>query len=427
MDDWRGQRGRGSGGGRGRGRGSGRGRGRGGRRGGRTWGRGSDGTLGNEPELTLGFGELQALENKTSDEIILQLTSSRCFPATEYLLNQQSVMEDHWIVLIVSIVTKACDCSSKEDLLKLLNLLRGSSFLNLQLRPYLNKLSANSSPPCDVAVFLRSVVKIMSELLRRFPSCYADLPVPDLYCGTKRLSDTGQLADGALVREVDELMKLRSEKAEELKRKEEEERQKRKPRRDGEMLIRNICMFVFLVYSCTDEISRYFLAEMNDDLDPPGNFRWLSVVPTQEDILSEGRPFLRRNKIDGSYNDVEHYLDVQFRLLREDFMRPLREGMAQLLERMGSARIDSLQSLQDIRVYSNVQLLYTECNSNGIHYQIKFDNSKLRHVRWENSKRLIFGSLMCLSKDKFESFVFATVANRDLKELKQVRLYDLSF
>ena len=236
MDYWRGQRGGGSGGGRGRGRGSGRGRGREGRRGGRTRGRGGDGAPRNQPEpITLGFGELQALENKSSDEIILQLTSSRFFPATEYLLNQQSVMEDHWIVLIVSIVTKACDCSSKEDLLKLLNLLRGSSFLNMQLRPYLNKLSVDSLPPCDVGVFLRSVVKIMSELLRRFPSCYADLPVPDLYCGTKRLSDTGQLADGALIRGVDELMKLRSEKASELKRKEEEERQKRKPRRDGEM------------------------------------------------------------------------------------------------------------------------------------------------------------------------------------------------
>ena len=155
MDDWRGQRGRGSGGGRGRGRGGRRGRGREGRRGGGTLGRGGDGTPRNQPELILGFGELQALENKTSDKIILQLTSSRCFPATEYLLKQQSVMEDHWIVLIVNIVTKACDCSSKEDLLKLLNLLRVSSFLNLQLRPYLNKLSANSLPPCDVSVQAR--------------------------------------------------------------------------------------------------------------------------------------------------------------------------------------------------------------------------------------------------------------------------------
>ena len=156
---------------------------------------------------------------------------------------------------------------------------------------------------------------------------------------------------------------------------------------------------------------------MNDDVNPPEDFRRLSVVPTQKDMLSGERPFLRRNKIDGSYNDVEHYLDVQFRLLREDFVRPLREGIAQLLERLGSAKIDAYQ---DIRLYSDVRMLYPVCTSNGIHYRIKFDNSKLRHVRWENSKRLIFGSLMCLSKDNFDSFLFATVANRELWNIRQV-------
>ena len=132
------------------------------------------------------------------------------------------------------------------------------------------------------------------------------------------------------------------------------------------------------------------------------------------------RPFLRSNKTDGSYNDAEHYLDVQFRLLREDFVRPLREGIAKLLERIGSAKIGALQ---DIRVYKDVRLLYPICTTDGLRYRIKFDNTRLRNVRWENSKRLIFGSLMCLSKDKFESFVFATIANRDPKELKQVSFH----
>ena len=166
-----------------------------------------------------------------------------------------------------------------------------------------------------------------------------------------------------------------------------------------------------------------FLAGENDDLNPPDDFRDLSVIPTQEDILTGERPFLRRNKVDGSYHDAEHYLDVQFRLLREDFVRPLREGIAKLLERIGSAKIGALQ---DIRVYKDVQLLYPVCTSNGLQYKVKFDNTNLRKVRWENSKRLIFGSLMCLSKDKFDSFVFATVANRDLKDLKQVIEFSIS-
>ena len=160
------------------------------------------------------------------------------------------------------------------------------------------------------------------------------------------------------------------------------------------------------------------LVIVNDAENPPDDFRSLSVVPTQADILTGERPFLRRNIVDGSYNNAEHYLDVQFRLLREDFVRPLREGIAKLLERIGSAKIGALQ---DIRFYKDVKLLYPVCTSDGLQYKIKFDNSKLRNVRWENSKRLIYGSLMCLSKDKFESFVFATVTNRDVKELKQVR------
>lgn len=226
-------RGRGGGGARGGGRGGGWGGGRGGRGGGRG-GRGGEGSSRNQRPVRLGFKALQDLETKTPDEIILDLTSSRCFPATESLLTEQTFMKDDWIVLIVSIVSKACDCSSKEYLLKLLNLLPNSVFFNLHLRPHLNRLSASRMPPSDVAVFLRNVVKIMNELLRRYPNSYADLPVSDLYCSTTMLSGTGQLEDDALVNDVEELMKLRSEKAEELKKKEEEKQHRRKPRRDGE-------------------------------------------------------------------------------------------------------------------------------------------------------------------------------------------------
>jgi len=88
----------------------------------------------------------------------------------------------------------------------------------------------------EVATFLSNVVRIMKELLRRFPNSYFDLPVPDLYCGTKILSDTGKLTDGTLVEEVEELFRLRNQKAEELKKQEEEKQHRRKPRRDGEKI-----------------------------------------------------------------------------------------------------------------------------------------------------------------------------------------------
>ena len=213
----------------GRGRGFGRGRGRGGGR-----GRDEDGAQGHNPrQIRLGFKALQELDTKTPDEIILDLTSSRCFPATEFLLNQQLAMKDDWVVLTVSIIAKACGCSSKEFLIKLLNLLPKSLFLTVYLRTFLNRLSACRMPSTEVATFLRNVLRIMKELLRIFPNSYADLPVSELYCGIRMFSDTQQ-PDRALEAEGEELMKLRSQKADELKKVEEEKQLRRRPRRDGE-------------------------------------------------------------------------------------------------------------------------------------------------------------------------------------------------
>ncbi|GBP30882.1 NFX1-type zinc finger-containing protein 1 [Eumeta japonica] len=51
----------------------------------------------------------------------------------------------------------------------------------------------------------------------------------------------------------------------------------------------------------------------------PDDFRTLSLFPGTEDLL-KNRPFVRPNIIDGSYESVEHYLDVQFRLLQRTAM-----------------------------------------------------------------------------------------------------------
>ena len=215
----------------------GRGRGRGrGWRGGRARGRGGQSGEGRPYQVRLGFKALEELDTKAPDEIVLDLTSTRCFPATELLL-QQSGMKDDMVVLITSILAKACACSSKEFLIKLLNLLPKSPFLAL-LRTFLNRISASRMPATNMATFLNNVIKIMNELLRRFPNCYADLPVAELYCGVMFLSETEQI-DGnqvdrnSLLKDAEELFKLRTQKAEDLKKREEEKQSRRRPRRDG--------------------------------------------------------------------------------------------------------------------------------------------------------------------------------------------------
>ena len=155
--------------------------------------------------------------------------------------------------------------------------------------------------------------------------------------------------------------------------------------------------------------------------EPPQNFRQLSVIPQLSDLCSS--PFLRENITDRKFRDLDHYLDVQFRLLREDFVIPLRNGIKQLWK--GSHHLDTnpaikIRRTNDVPVYHDVKVLYPVCSKKGLVYRIMFDLShpKVKRVNWERSKRLKFGTLVCLSSDEFNTLVFATVENRDVKGLK---------
>lgn len=58
------------------------------------------------------------------------------------------------------------------------------------------------------------------------------------------------------------------------------------------------------------------------------DYRQMNIFPDKSDILNDHSPFIRKNIVEGKYvGGVDHYLDVQFRLLREDFIRPLRNSI----------------------------------------------------------------------------------------------------
>ena len=147
--------------------------------------------------------------------------------------------------------------------------------------------------------------------------------------------------------------------------------------------------------------------------EPPEPFTELSILPTLEEMwMRSQKVFLRTNKIKGGYSNWGHYFDVQFRLLREDFIRPLREGISDYYY-MG-------RGTGDIREYEGAKVLNPVCLNTGIGFQVRFDVSKLSRVNWEHSKRLIFGSLLCFSNDNFnQCMLFATVVKRDDKLIKE--------
>ena len=155
---------------------------------------------------------------------------------------------------------------------------------------------------------------------------------------------------------------------------------------------------------------------------PPENFRDLETVPTVETIHSEETIFLRKNKVKGAYDNVDHYLDVQFRLMREDFFGPLRDGIKQYLLLKNNQKNGHID---DLRIYQKVYILYSLCTLNGIAHKVSFDALRLP-INWGQSKRLLYGSLVCLTPDDFQTIYFATVINRNIYELKE-GMVDLLF
>eukprot|EP00061_Rhincodon_typus_P008807 g31748.t1 len=145
-----------------------------------------------------------------------------------------------------------------------------------------------------------------------------------------------------------------------------------------------------------------------------GNFRHLSVFPSSRDMAGAGEPGpLPPNKVEGAYPSTRSYLDTHFRLLREDFVKPLREDLATYL----APRSRFLQSSPGLRVYSNVQVLHPVCQWEGVTYKTRFDQP--RRAGWLTPKRLQKGSLVCLLATDCREIFFASVAKSDAKWLSQ--------
>ncbi|XP_059472673.1 NFX1-type zinc finger-containing protein 1-like [Neocloeon triangulifer] len=160
---------------------------------------------------------------------------------------------------------------------------------------------------------------------------------------------------------------------------------------------------------------------------PPNDFREISIYPTFEDVINPQRPFLRPNVINGPYFDVEHYLDTQYRLLREDFVRPLREGVQDILKGTDSKKCESLS----VRVYKDVQFIKYVKEIDGTRVLnegtlLCFDTStnsrRFERTNWEQTKKFMHGALLCFTRNCFQTLLFATVSSRDVKFLRQKQI-----
>ncbi|KAL3990928.1 AAA domain family protein [Acanthocheilonema viteae] len=164
----------------------------------------------------------------------------------------------------------------------------------------------------------------------------------------------------------------------------------------------------------------------NDGIEPPEDFRTLSVYATSNDILQPVQPYIRRNIIRGNYSCQEHYLDVQFRLMREDLVGPLRDGIKLWREQKGkesflSYAVDACEEL-DILIVRGVTVEGAQLKrSTGeiIRYVIfqPMDTDSL----W--TSRLKYGQLITMSSDGFQNeALLATIVEKDSDDFSKGKL-----
>ena len=329
--------------------------------------------------------DLKTLKEKDYTEVVHTLNASMARFKFFLRSEEKQHNSDDFIFDLTCTLAIVCDAPANENTNKILAALKGSAFFGSKIPCLLDRVqkakTAISDPESQRRV-IECLIKVFKKYLMHLPSSYADPPY-DLLRET--LDQTNIDGKDELKNQLDDF----------------------KQRRDN------------IIKAEREKHGRRYTNKAGQK--PPNDFRDMPICPTNKEIKSQERPFLRKNIKKGRYEDVEHYLDVQFRLLREDFLEPLREGINEITHNVPRGQRNQL-----MKCYQGVRIVGKEFTFSGINHKVTFDVSKFGMTNWAHSKRLIFGSFLCLSKDNFETMLFATVANRDPKDLEKGKL-DIRF
>lgn len=136
----------------------------------------------------------------------------------------------------------------------------------------------------------------------------------------------------------------------------------------------------------------------------------MNVQPRPPDLFTESESvFFRPINLVGPYYSSGEYKDIHFRLLMEDFQRPLRQDIQRLKQRnklmanrFKNIRIaagNSTEESVDIEVKSNKTLL------------VPIQANRLEDIDWNDREIFLTGSLLILSPDDFRTIKCAKVVD----------------
>ncbi|NWH37090.1 ZNFX1 protein, partial [Chloropsis hardwickii] len=332
----------------------------------------------------IGYKFLESLLEKDPSEVVIILASSS---GLKELLSQ-TTMNRNFVQLICQVLRRACSSQmDRQRVQHILGVVKESNFLKVCLPQYVSDTVTEVVPAVrhEYPEHINNIILLLQHLISTFPASSVQkvsilLTVLTASIDSLRTSGVGITEETEKnLNKVQMLMQHLQEK-----------------RREG-TLRADKCRFM-------------------QPQDGQGSYRFMSIYPTYDEIHGNEKPFLRPNFVFGRYESTSIYLDTHFRLLREDFVRPLREGIMEVLQNLQDRNLRK-KKFDDIRIYFDARIIVPRCTSSGIAYRVQFDTKPLMFVQWQNSKRLLYGSLVCMSQDHFQTFLFATVSNRNAADL----------
>lgn len=144
------------------------------------------------------------------------------------------------------------------------------------------------------------------------------------------------------------------------------------------------------------------------------DFCLIPAFPTPEDIFLEPVWELKPNVVSGRYRSDAAYLDTHFRLLREDLVKPLRDGISAQFT-LQDHFSGSEKARRGLLLYQSVSLVEVGTSFSGTTYLARY-SSKERATPF-SSRRLQGGSLVCLISNESDDVLFGTVAGSSRKEV----------
>ncbi|XP_064586204.1 NFX1-type zinc finger-containing protein 1 isoform X1 [Zonotrichia leucophrys gambelii] len=342
----------------------------------------------------IGYKFLESLLEKNPSEVVNTLASSS---GLKELLSQ-TTMNRNFVQLICQVLRKACSSQlDRQRVQHILGVVKESDFLRVCLPQYVSDMVTEVVPAVrhEYPEHISNIILLLQHLISTFPASSVQ-KVSLLLTVLTASIDALRCFGVDITEETEKNLSQVQMLLQHLQEK----------RREGTLRADN-CTF------------------MQPQDGQAGSYRFMSIYPTYDEIHGNEKPFLRPNFVSGKYESTSIYLDTHFRLLREDFVRPLREGIMEVLQNLQDRNLRK-RRFDDVRIYFDARIIAPSCTPTGIAYKVQFDTKPLRFVQWQNSKRLLYGSLVCMSQDHFETFLFATVSNRNAAELVN-GIVELSF